>query len=156
MMTKIRLETNQKTGHRDRTQDETQTPGKVMREGFGGQLAFCRHFNLYPDFSSVLAGKKSVSEISFRGWQVEVKTNTEDTMWIVGWRKPALGVIYAKMKGSIDRGYDFQGFISSVKALSEENLVEAPYGGQAYKIEWTELKKSIPERMATEASGYKM
>jgi hypothetical protein len=146
MIGKKRQEINVRRKLVDKRQDNQANSTDITIEGYAGQLAFCKLFNIYPDMTSEVRKGADPSQIRYQDWFVQVKTNDKSEMWVVEWRKPTDGLVFAKMKGTIVRGYDFEGFISSHKALDPDNLVEAPFGGKAYRIECENLIHDIPPR----------
>lgn len=115
-----------------------QDHSQMELNSLGGELAFCKAFNLYPDLDFEHFGTEDA--ITHQGFRVDVKT-TE-------WKNGKLMVkaidrnhcdLYALMIGTFPE-YQVAGFSSSAELFNESNLdVSLPH--PAYTMEQKCLKK---------------
>ena len=144
-LTLERMRVCAQSGLRSRKQSEGSDEG-VWTKGFGGELAFCQIFNIYPDLTSdIRSAEKGTDRPDARlitGRAVDVKT----TRWggdlnITRWHKPVPDALFALMEEHYPK-YQFVGFIDQVDALVPANLVDGP-NGQYYRVKRENLLSYI-------------
>lgn len=113
-------------------------------EGIGGEIAFCKLFNLYPDISiEVRNSKTDKGDAVLNGLVIDVKTTKYKTGRLLAapWKEPSVD-LYALMVGEIDKGYSFKGFMAYSELAKEERLLDLGHG-KGYAAEQQELELDI-------------
>jgi len=115
--------------------------------GFGGELAFAKGFNVFPDFSifvrSAHRGEDSGGDAKLpNGLIVDVKTTTriDGRLLAQPWKIPGVD-LFALMTGTFPT-YIFRGFMPASELLSDYRLIDLGYG-QGYAAEQRELLNLI-------------
>jgi len=113
-------------------------------QGFGGELAFCKTFNLYPDFT--IGARKTgedKGDVSWSGLYLDVKaTRKEDGfLLITPWKKAAQVDGFALMTGDFPI-YVYRGMIEADEALQPWWLKDLGRG-DTYAVPQTKLKETI-------------
>lgn len=118
--------------------------------GFGAEFAFCKIFNVMPDFS--IEPRKS-DEFDYDcklydGIKVDVKTTKYKTgrLLVAKWKSSGSDV-FALMIGEFPK-YEFKGFCSREKAMSEKYLKDMGHG-EAYFVDQEDLIEYV-ELFSTE------
>ena len=99
-------------------------------DGYGAELAFCRLFNVYPDFTVHLrsTGEDSGDAKLPCGLAVDVKsTKYKNGNLITGIWKDDSTDLYALMVGEFPT-YTFRGFMRKVDLIREERVGDLGYG----------------------------
>jgi hypothetical protein len=98
--------------------------------GYGGEFAFCKLFNIMPDTSIVFSKKRASYDCEKYGFKIDVKT----THYVNGhlclgiWMKDKEGAnCFALMIGDFPK-YEFKGFCSRERALSEQYIKDKGKG----------------------------
>ena len=113
-------------------------------EGIGGEVAFCKLFNLYPDISiEVRSSKTDKGDAVLNGLVIDVKTTKykKGRLLAAPWKEASVD-LYALMIGQIDTGYYFKGFMSYSELVKDERLLDLGHG-QGYAAEQHELELDI-------------
>lgn len=112
-------------------------------EGMGGELAFCKLFNVYPDLS-ILLDLKAEDCILPDGRKVDVKTTKYDSGRLVAvtWKTPKVDA-FALMTGTFPE-YKYRGMMSSKELLQEKRIGSLNGKSKGYLAEQHELMKEIP------------
>lgn len=101
-------------------------------EGFAAEMAFCKLFNVYPDFSvqprSSVAGEDDGDARLRDGRSVDVKGTKypNGKLVAVPWKKPQVD-LFALMVGSFPK-YEFKGFMRRDDLLQTARLGTLGYG----------------------------
>jgi hypothetical protein len=114
-----RLEQNQADGARDMNQSG-QDPRVIELEGIGGELAYCKLFNIYPDLQyTERAAEDAISALHGR---VDVKTAAPGRNLVIKATKQGTTVAgYVLMLGAFPE-YEYAGYMPTAEALADENL----------------------------------
>ena len=116
----------------------------IQCEGFAGEFAFCRLFNIFPDFTthprSAELGEDRGDAVMHDGRTVDIKTSRfpQAKLLVSEWIKPTVD-LYALMTGTFPV-YEFRGFIESHELLKPER-VEDLGRGPAYAAQQDELRE---------------
>ncbi len=110
-------------------------------EGTGGEFAFCKLKNIYPDMT-IDHPIPYDCYINGHGY-IDVKTTKKPFgMLLVGtWKSRAIPDYYALMVGEFPN-YEFKGFFPGAEVFKRENLVDLGHG-QTYGIEQDRLKMEL-------------
>ena len=113
-------------------------------QGFGGELAFCKAFNLYPDM--FIKARKSANDrgdVTWSGFSLDVKaTKKEDGCLLVNsWKKSKYVDGYALMTGEFPI-YVYRGMIEAEEATQPWWLKDLGRG-DTYVVPQTKLKETI-------------
>lgn len=108
-------------------------------EGIAAEIAFCKMFNVYPDFQ--LDTRPYYDAILPNGITVDVKATSHPHGRLLAVLNKASNPpqLYALMIGEFDTGYTFKGFYPSKKLLQECNIKNLGYG-PTYAIDQKFLK----------------
>ena len=109
-------------------------------EGIGGEMAFCKMVNSYPDFSiNIRNSETDVGDVFLGGKWVDVKTTKypNGKLLAVPWKNNNVE-IYALVTGTFPK-YTYRGFMSAKKLLVESRLGDLGYG-KTYIATQDELK----------------
>ncbi len=112
-------------------------------EGIGGELAFCKLFNIYPDLSLELkAGDRDRGDAVLLGHYVDVKTTSYSSgrLLVVPWKKGEME-FFALMTGKFPV-YQFRGLASREELMQESNLTNLGYGS-TYALSQSDLQIAI-------------
>lgn len=115
-------------------------------EGIGSELAFCKLFNVYPDFSieprSSLAGEDTGDATLRDGRTVDVKATKYSfgRLVAVPWKQPHVD-LFALMVGRFPE-YEFRGFMKKDELLKDSRLGTLGHG-PTYIAEQKELKNLV-------------
>jgi len=107
--------------------------------GFGAELAFCKIFNCYPDFS--ISTRSGSSDCELRGETVDVKTTTYASgklLAVIGKRELASD-FYALMICDFPK-FRFCGFAHKSELLAEGKLTDLGHG-PTYAMAQDELRE---------------
>ncbi len=97
------------------------------RNGFGAELAFCKMFNVYPDFST--QPRSGSSDCERFGQSVDVKSTTYPNGRLVAIpRKKELASDMYALLVCVWPEYTFVGFASAAELLSEKRLTDLGHG----------------------------
>lgn len=113
-------------------------------EGAASEMAFCKLFNAFPDFSIYVRSSKAGGDQNgdctlSNGYTVDVKTTTRENGRLLAprWKKPGV-TLYALMVGTCPT-YTFKGFARGTELLQESNLLDLGRG-PGYALEQKSLK----------------
>lgn len=109
-------------------------------DGFGGELAFCKLFNVYPDMSiRAWEGEQDEGDCVWNGLRIDVKTTTypEGCLLAGGWKK--LNVDYYALMTGVFPNYYYRGVMRADKLLQQERLTDFGYREPAYRADQDEL-----------------
>jgi len=114
---------------------------KINIEGTGGEFAFCKLQNIYPDMT---INHPIAFDCYHRTWGfIDIKTTKKiNGMLLVGtWKSRAIPNHYALMVGEFPT-YEFKGFFPGDEVFKPENLVDLGYG-DTYGITQDRLKMEL-------------
>jgi len=114
---------------------------QITIEGTGGEFAFCKIQNIYPDMS-VESPMPFDCTINGKGF-IDIKTTRKlDGMLLVGlWKSRSVPNYYALMVGEMPI-YEFKGFFPGHEVFKPENIVDLGHG-DTYGISQDRLIKHI-------------
>lgn len=119
-------------------------------EGFAAELAFCKLFNLYPDFTiSPRGAANDVGDATLRcGLSVDVKATVYKSGHLITppWKDESALDLYALMVGKLPT-YTFKGFMRRDVLQQEDRLGDLGYG-PTYKASQEDLCE-LPETCNT-------
>tara|TARA_B100000959_G_scaffold265428_1_gene306934 strand:- start:418 stop:924 length:507 start_codon:yes stop_codon:yes gene_type:complete len=114
-------------------------------EGFGGELAFCKGFNLFPDFTVWTRGTETdIGDAKLPcGLTVDVKTTVYPTGRLTAalWKNETVD-LFALMTGNFPE-YIFRGFLEQKKLMKKEMIGDLGRG-PLYMADQSILK-SLPQ-----------
>lgn len=112
---------------------------EIDLQGFGGEMAFCKLFNLFPDMQiGVRSAKEDVGDCIIDGMAVDVKTSRNDHgNLFVGINKQPTVYAYALMTGLFPQ-FTFRGFFLTSDMMSQSRVTKMP-GGLCFKANQNEL-----------------
>lgn len=116
-------------------------------EGMGGEIAFCKLFNVYPDMDIDSAPPHPLHDCVLPdGMRVDVKTTRHQAgKLLVDARKIGRKIdgvdLYALMVGAFPGPYSFRGFIEKNNIVRQDKL-GLFYGNRNYIAEQSELRDS--------------
>ena len=140
---KLRNEENRRRNMPDRKiSDEDSIAIDVF--GFGGELAFCRIHNVYPDL--YVKARKSTEDrgdVCWSGLCIDVKATKMDggSLLIAPWKKSRYVDGYALMTGEFPT-YEYRGMVRTEEALQDRWLRDLGRG-DGYVVPQTQLKETI-------------
>jgi len=109
-------------------------------EGIGGEVAFCKLINAFPDFSvHIRNSANDVGDLVYKNKTIDVKTTVypNGRLLAVPWKEHNVD-IYVLMTGKFPK-YTYRGYMSSKELLKEERLGNLGYG-KTYIANQDELK----------------
>ena len=113
----------------------------INLEGTGGEFAFCKLKNIYPDMSidHPIPYDCYINGVGF----IDVKTTKKPNgMLLVGtWKYRAVPSYYALMVGEFPN-YEFKGYFGGLEVFKPENLVDLGHG-DTYGISQDRLKMDL-------------
>jgi len=129
---------NSKIG--DQSNEDTDT------EGFGAEMAFCKLFNVFPDFSiKPRSSKEDKGDaiLHVENGIVDVKSTCYKTGRLITptWKNKGSVDVYALMTGKFPT-YEFRGFMKASTLMQKERIRDMGYGKDSYVAEQDELKDS--------------
>lgn len=133
----VRYRIDQDAGATDR-QMSPRDPVEIMRDGYAGELAACRVFNVYPDMS-LHPTPGSHDFVTVKGTKCDVKTRPTFGDLLVPVHKKGADVdVYILVIGS---GVEFEvvGWAYSWEVFNEENLTDLGHG-PTYLVKKNELR----------------
>jgi hypothetical protein len=98
-------------------------------DGFGGEFAFCKLFNLYPDLEVKVTSQETDSgDCILNGKRIDIKTTKYKTGKLICalWKNDEIDY-YALMVGEFPR-YEFKGFAKASDVKKEENIINLGRG----------------------------
>jgi len=114
-------------------------------EGFGGELAFCKGFNTFPDFTIWVRGTETDvgDTVLSNGMSVDVKTTVYPAGMLTAalWKNETVD-LFALMVGTFP-AYVFKGFFEREKLMRKDKIGDLGHG-PLFMVEQSELK-SLPE-----------
>lgn len=116
---------------------------KIEEEGMGGEIAFCKIFNIYPDLRVENVNTSNDNgDCEYKGHRVDVKTTSyrNGMLITVPWKKDTVDY-YALMVGEMPT-YEFKGFAKSSDLKNKNKLRHLGYN-EVYCMEQNELNKTI-------------
>lgn len=121
-------------------------PGHDLHlQGIAGEFAFCKLFNLYPDFTTHARSKKVGDDDGDAsmpdGKRVDIKTThrPHGRLLVVSWAKPVVEW-YALMVGTFP-DYEFKGFMEARELLRDQRLTDLGHG-LSFVADQAELKEA--------------
>lgn len=143
-ISKSKYENCRKENVRESSMDSNKTEMEVSDEGYLGEFAFCKLFNLWPDLTVDNKSKKRGTDtgdlILPNGKTVDVKSTPYLSGKLI--ERPWARIhsdYYALMTGKDDT-FIFRGFIESSKVICPQSRLENFYGKPAYVVEQGLLK----------------
>ena len=103
---------------------------KINVEGFAGEMAFCKLFNVYPDLTSECrTSSEDSGEAVINNKQIDIKTTKYDDGLLLApiWSNNKKVDIYALMTGTIPT-YCFRGFILKEDLIVKHMKRDLGYG----------------------------
>lgn len=137
LIAQLRYESARGAGVRDQRID---TSGQMLDlNGFGAELAFCKAFNLYPDFT-VGPRHGGYDVKTHKGTTVDVKCTKYENGHLVATKHKEKGQsdIYVLVVGEMPR-YKIVGYLEEDLLLSESNLKDLGKG-MGYAVSQDKLK----------------
>jgi len=124
----LRYANNRKFGVRN-SKIGAQSDEETDFEGICAELAFCKLYNLYPDFTVFTRNTETdAGDVIFNGRSVDVKTTKYLTGKLLAapWKK-ATGDLFALMVGTSPT-YTFKGFMKQSELLKDSRLGDLGHG----------------------------
>jgi len=121
----------------------SQSNEEVDLEGIAGEIAFCKIFNLYPDFKTNLVNQDSdEGDCVYKEFKVDVKTTTYKSGKLIcgTWKNDKVDY-YALMTGTFPT-YEFKGFAKGSVLKTNANLINLGRG-ECYGLTQDKLIKEI-------------
>lgn len=112
-------------------------------DGFGGEFAFCKLFNLYPDLEVKVTSQETDSgDCILNGYRIDIKTTKYKTGKLICalWKNDEIDY-YALMVGEFPK-YEFKGFAKASDVKKEENIVNLGRG-KLYAVDQKMLIEKI-------------
>ena len=139
----LRNEENRRKGFVDRKKSaEDSVTLDVF--GFGGEVAFCRIHNVYPDLY-IKARKTSDDrgDVAWSGLGLDVKSTKMDggSLLVLPWKKSRYVDGYALMTGEFPT-YEYRGMIRTEEVFQDQWLRDLGRG-DTYVVPQTQLKETI-------------
>tara|TARA_R100001443_G_scaffold15798_1_gene25563 strand:+ start:1009 stop:1473 length:465 start_codon:yes stop_codon:yes gene_type:complete len=115
-------------------------PQTMDIDGMGAEVAFCKHMNLYPDFS-LCPQKLTFDCLTKEGNKVDVKQThyPEGRLLVAPEKIQSETTHYVLVTGRIPK-FKVVGYLEKDDVFEKENLTEL-YGRKVYAIEQKDLKK---------------
>lgn len=112
---------------------------EVDLQGFGAEMAFCKLFNSFPDFTiGVRSAKEDRGDCAVEGLRIDVKSNRNaNGDLFVGINKHPTVYAYALMTGLFPQ-FTFRGFMLASEIMAKHRVAKMP-GGLCFKAEQREL-----------------
>lgn len=126
LISKLRYAAARSAGVKDQRIDDS---GEFLDlNGFGAEPAFCKRYNLYPDFT-VGARKGGFDVRTHKGATVDVKCTKYKTGHLVATAYKELGQsdIYVLITGVIPE-YEIVGYATEAELLNDKNLKDLGHG----------------------------
>lgn len=108
-----------------------QTAEETDLEGFAGELAFCKLFNVMPDFSlKVRSSDKGTDhgDAVVNGKTIDIKTTKYKTGRLLTPKHKKINCNYHALIVGQFPEYEFRGFIKTETLMQESNLKDLGYG----------------------------
>ena len=140
---KLRNEENRNKNLKDRKLSDEDSVSLDV-QGFGGEVAFCKAFNLYPD--TLIKARKAVDDrgdVTWSGLCLDVKATKKDDgcLLISSWKKSRYIDGYALMTGTFP-AYVYRGMIDAEEATQDWWLKDLGRG-DTYVVPQSKLKETI-------------
>ena len=140
---KKRYENNRKKNIEDKKIGK-QTNAATDIEGFGAEMAFCKLFNVFPDFSVFVRSTKSDkgdAELHVINGVVDVKSTKylDGRLLTPDYKEKGVVDLYALMIGEFPK-YVFKGFMTSAELMQDHRIGDMGYGKKSYIAAQSELK----------------
>lgn len=129
-----RFEVNRKNGVKNSRKGK-QSDHSTDLDGFGGEFAFCKLFNLYPDLEVKVTSQETDSgDCILKGKKIDIKTTKYKTGKLICtlWKNDEIDY-YALMVGEFP-SYEFKGFAKASDVKKEENIINLGRG-KLYAVE---------------------
>lgn len=112
---------------------------EIELQGFGAEMAFCKLFNSFPDFTiGVRSAKEDRGDCAVEGLRIDVKSNRNaNGDLFVGINKHPTVYAYALMTGLFPQ-FTFRGFMLASEIMAKHRVAKMP-GGLCFKAEQREL-----------------
>ena len=135
---KERSEYDKKNGFTDHRKAERQTAEFIERNGLGGELAFCKAFNLFPDIATDYPSEHDA--VLPNGTKVEIKTTEYKTGKLIV-RRLNDADVYVLVTGTFP-DYNIIGFIGSAELPNFEQELKSRSGkkNKAFVVEQEDLQ----------------
>jgi hypothetical protein len=119
------VEHNEKTGVCDTPYGGTSLEKYIL--GFGGELSFCKIFNIYADltFDNYETNK---FDAYYHGFEIEIKTNSREDGWVSCKDIPKIidsPPAYFSLMIGVFPTYDFRGFISASSLINPWHYISS-------------------------------
>jgi len=97
-------------------------------EGLGGEFAFCKLFNLYPDISIEIP-EEDAGDCGTHGKRIDVKTTQyeQGNLLVVPWKNFNKIDFFALMVGTFPK-YKYKGLMPTSQVKQDENLTDLGHG----------------------------
>jgi hypothetical protein len=108
-------------------------------QGFGGEMAFCKLFNSYPDLQiGARSAQTDDGDCTVSGLRIDVKTRRrhDGDLLVNSTKKPTV-FAYALMTGTFPE-FVFRGVFIALSLMKPERLIRMP-GGMSYRAHQSEL-----------------
>lgn len=119
-----------------------QSSDDIEIDGYGGEIAFCRLFNLFPDFTTHPRGQDNDFGdcISKTGKRIDVKTTKYETGKLICalWKNNNVDV-YVLMTGTFPN-YTYRGYATAENLKRQENIKNLGRG-ELYVMDQNNLSK---------------
>ena len=137
---KYRAESNDKNGVKDR-KFRGISNFQTHLEGFGGELAFAKMINVYPDFSIYSRNAANDNgDLMWNGKSIDVKTTHLPNGRLITpyWKVNSKVDIYVLMVG-VFSNYEYKGYLYKQEFIRPDRLKDLGYGN-TYVAEQRELR----------------
>lgn len=141
-----RYSINRKNGIIDRKKGD-QSNEFTDLEGFSGEFAFCKLFNIFPDFYVKVTDQKTdTGDCTFKGKSIDVKTTKYPNGRLICamWKNENVD-LYALMVGEFPT-YKYCGFVKAKDLKVEENIINLGRGN-VYALTQGELKDFYKKKL---------
>jgi len=118
---------------------------EIDENGYGAELAFCKEYNLYPEFTYY--ARVGGCEIrTHKGFKIDVKNTVYPTGRLIAKESKKIGEadIYALLIGTMVSGFKFVGYATETDLLVKDNLIDlGDYGAPCFALTQNKLKLDI-------------
>jgi hypothetical protein len=141
LVAKLRADNNDKNGIEDKKFRDNISNFQTHLEGFGGELAFAKIINVYPDFS--IYSRNSVNDNGDLQWNsksIDVKTTHIPNGRLITpyWKVNSKVNIYVLMVGVFPK-YEYKGYLYKEEFIIPNRLKNLGYGN-TYVAEQRDLR----------------
>ena len=134
-----RQESNDTQGVNDSRVTAGQSSVSIHEDGFAAELAFCKLFNVYPDFE--IRPRRGSADCSRFGETIDVKATRYQNgkLLAVAWKETCAADVYALMILEDGARFRFAGFARATDLIAPERLTNLGHG-PTYALEQQQLR----------------